>query len=94
MMALTDKRARARTIVHDVPENTIINVLSSYGILKHMLPTVMGGDLVFDQSQWILTGESLKWRKYDSCSLGAKAKDRCTRVEPRGNELRGSYLKS
>jgi hypothetical protein len=54
MMALTDKRARARTIVHDVPENTIINALSSYGILKHMLPTVMGGDLIFDQSQWIL----------------------------------------
>lgn len=53
MMALTDKRARARTIVHDVPESSIIEVLSSYGILKRMLPTQIGGDLVIDQTQWI-----------------------------------------
>lgn len=53
MMALTDKRARARTMVHDVPESSIVEVLSGYGILKYTLPTVMGGDLVFDQSRWI-----------------------------------------
>lgn len=54
MMALTDKRARARTMIHNVPESDIIEVLSSYGILKHMLPTVIGGDLAFDQIQWII----------------------------------------
>lgn len=54
MMALTDARARARTIVHDVPESKILDELSSYGILKHMLPKQMGGDLIIDQSHWIM----------------------------------------
>jgi len=54
MMALTDKRARARTIIHDVSENDIIDVLATFGITRRMLPTVIGGDLALDQFQWIV----------------------------------------
>lgn len=53
MMALTDKRARARTIVHDCAETDILHTLFRYGILRNMLPTAIGGDLVLDQSRWI-----------------------------------------
>lgn len=53
MMALTDKRARARTLIHDVPESDIVKVLENYGILKSMLPTDVGGDVVLDHVGWI-----------------------------------------
>lgn len=53
MMALTDKRGRARTLVHDVPESDVLQVLAKYGILKHMLPEVVGGDVVLDYASWI-----------------------------------------
>lgn len=53
MFALKDKESRSRTLFHDVPENDITQVLSSYGIQKDMLPTDMGGSLVLDQSDWI-----------------------------------------
>lgn len=50
---LTDKRARCRTIFHDVPEEKLIETLSEYGILGSMLPAEMGGSLNFEQSEWI-----------------------------------------
>lgn len=53
LMALTDKRLRARTIWHDIPETEIISALSEYGILKEMLPTEMGGDVLLDQVEWM-----------------------------------------
>ena len=33
--------------------NEIANVFSSYGILKDMLPTSMGGSIQLNQSEWI-----------------------------------------
>jgi hypothetical protein len=51
--ALQDKHTRCRKLVHDVPESQLLDVLSDYGILKEMLPTEMGGTIVFDQAEWI-----------------------------------------
>jgi hypothetical protein len=51
--SLMDKHARSRTLVHHVPEGQIVDVLSSYGILKIMLPTEMGGTIQFDQAEWM-----------------------------------------
>lgn len=53
MLALTDKRTRLRTIVHDVPVSQICDVLSAYGILREMLPTEMGGEVKLNQAEWI-----------------------------------------
>lgn len=47
------KDLRARSIMHDVPESELLDVLSNYGINKDMLPTQMGGTLVLDQEEWI-----------------------------------------
>lgn len=49
----TDKRARARTMFHNVPESKIVEKMSTYGILGSMLPTEMGGEIEFSQSEWI-----------------------------------------
>jgi hypothetical protein len=53
IFALKDKESRSRTLFHDVPESELFDVLSSYGIAKDMMPTDMGGNLEFDQSEWI-----------------------------------------
>jgi len=50
--ALMDTNARSRTILHDVPEDKIINDLSRYGILNFMLPTEMGGTVQHDADEW------------------------------------------
>lgn len=51
--AVFHKRLRDRNLQHDVPESQILDVLSSYGIMKDMLPLEMGGTIVLDQSEWI-----------------------------------------
>jgi hypothetical protein len=51
--ALLDKHKRSRIIIHDVPESQILDALSSYGILKHMLPVEMGGTVLLNQAEWI-----------------------------------------
>jgi hypothetical protein len=51
--AVCDKRLRERKLEHDVQENQIISVLSTYGIMKDMLPTEMGGTIELNQSEWI-----------------------------------------
>lgn len=48
MKATLDKVGRARTVIHDVPESEILDVLAEYGILKDMLPTPMGGTIHLD----------------------------------------------
>lgn len=53
ILALTDKRARARTIVHNVPESKILDALISYGISKEMVPTELGGSIVLNQREWM-----------------------------------------
>lgn len=53
MLALTDTRTRARTIVHNVPESTILDALISYGISKEMVPTELGGTIVLNQREWM-----------------------------------------
>jgi hypothetical protein len=51
--AVCDKRLRDRKLEHNVAESQILNVLSSYGIMKDMLPTQMGGTIELSQSEWI-----------------------------------------
>ena len=53
VFAFMKKRIRSRNIIHDVPESDILDVLEDYGILKDRLPTEMGGDLTFSQSEWL-----------------------------------------
>ena len=53
IFAVKDKESRSRTLFHDVPDGKILDVMSSYGIVKDTLPTDMGGNLEFDQSEWI-----------------------------------------
>jgi hypothetical protein len=50
---LSDKYSRSRMLRHDVPESQLLDVLSDYGILREVLPTEMGGTLLFDQAEWI-----------------------------------------
>lgn len=54
ILALTDRRARSRVVVHNVPVSEIIIVLSAYGIQREMLPTIMGGTVELDQQEWIV----------------------------------------
>jgi CRAL/TRIO domain len=51
--ALVDKHTRSRVLMHDVPESEILDVLSSYGVQKYMLPTQLGGTVLLDQAKWI-----------------------------------------
>lgn len=51
--ALVDKRTRSRILIHDVPDSRIFEDLSSYGILKFMLPVEMGGTVQLNPSRWI-----------------------------------------
>jgi len=53
LFALTDKRTRARTNLHNVPESEVLEVLSKYGILRDMLPTEMGGSIELNTYEWI-----------------------------------------
>jgi len=48
-------------VIHDgVPESEIVDALSQYGILQHMLPTEMGGTLQLDLSEWIAYRRSVE----------------------------------
>ena len=51
--AMLDKHFRSCIVIHDVPESEILDVLSSYGIQKDMLPTKLGGNILLDQAEWI-----------------------------------------
>lgn len=51
--ALADKRARSRAVIHDVSESETLKNLESFGILKDMLPTEMGGSLKLDLPEWM-----------------------------------------
>ena len=54
MMELKNRSSRARTLFHDVPENDIAEILSTFGIGKDVLPDeIPGGTVQFDQSLWI-----------------------------------------
>jgi len=55
LYAAMDKAARSRTLIHDVPENEMLDVLACYGIQKDTLPTGMGGPVDLDawSSLWV-----------------------------------------
>lgn len=50
---LTDKRARSRTVIHDVPPSDIVGILDEYGIRKDVLPQELGGTFRIDQKAWM-----------------------------------------
>jgi len=60
IMAVKSKSSRSRTLFHDVPEDEIVETLSTYGIFDSMLPTEMGGTLRFSQSEWIAQRRALE----------------------------------
>ena len=52
--AMLDKHGRFRILMHDVAtESELLDVLSSYGIEKYMLPTEMGGTVLLNQARWM-----------------------------------------
>jgi hypothetical protein len=53
VFSLMDMRTQSCTLVHYVPNSQILDDLSSYGILKNVMPTEMGGTIQLDQSEWI-----------------------------------------
>jgi len=53
IMALMDKEARARIIVHAASDSDILGALLCYGIHRNMLPTEMGGSVQLNQAEWI-----------------------------------------
>lgn len=53
LVATLSKEGRARTLIHDVPENEILDLLTNYGIRREMLPTSMGGTV--DLDKWLLS---------------------------------------
>jgi hypothetical protein len=60
-----DKRIRSRTLFHDVPESQIVDILSSYGILKEMLPTEMGGTVRLNQAEWMASRRAAEREEID-----------------------------
>jgi hypothetical protein len=60
-----DKRIRSRTLFHDVPESQIVDILSSYGILKEMLPTEMGGTVRLNQAEWMASQRAAESEEID-----------------------------
>lgn len=51
--ALIDTWSRSCTRVHNVPPHDIVRTLLAYGIEKEMLPTIVGGTVELDASEWI-----------------------------------------
>ena len=51
--AMMDSRGRTRVMIHDAPENEIVEILAGYGIQKDMLPTTMGGSIELNLCEWI-----------------------------------------
>ena len=51
--AILDKRTRSRSLYHNVPDCELLDVLSEYGLFKHMLPTEVGGTVHLSQSEWM-----------------------------------------
>lgn len=55
LMALMDKEARSRLVLHNVPVSEIATSLSNYGIAKESLPVEMGGPTRIDLDEWVAT---------------------------------------
>jgi hypothetical protein len=51
--AVLDKRNRTRVLCHPVSELEILDVLAGYGIPKECLPSEMGGEIPFNQLEWM-----------------------------------------
>lgn len=62
ILAIKTKYNRFRMNFHDVPDTEIANVLSEYGIQKHMLPTEMRGAIPLNlyQAEWIETRRAIE----------------------------------
>lgn len=62
ILALKTKYSRFRMNFHNVPDTEIANVLTEYGIQKHMLPTEMGGTIPLNiyQAEWIATRRAIE----------------------------------
>lgn len=52
LFALMNRKSRSRMVFHG-PESELFGSLSAYGILKSMLPSYMGGDIVMNMTEWI-----------------------------------------
>jgi hypothetical protein len=49
-------------MIHDVTESQVLDVLSSYSILKDILLTVMGGTILLDQAEWVASQRAAVFR--------------------------------
>jgi hypothetical protein len=61
--AYFDKRSRSRLLIHDVLESQVLDILSSYGIQKDMLPTEMGGTVLLDHAEWIASRRAVELKE-------------------------------
>lgn len=53
LKALMDRRGRSRMLLHSVTEKETVEVLSPYGIKRHMIPVHMGGTVCLCQKEWL-----------------------------------------
>lgn len=53
VFATMSRRTRARSPMHDGTESECLEILSSYGITKDMLPTSIGGTVNLDMMEWV-----------------------------------------
>jgi len=60
LFALTNKQVRSRVVFHDVPESDIVDSVAEYGILRDMLPTLMGGTVELNMSEWIANRRAIE----------------------------------
>lgn len=53
VLAFIDTWLLCRTLIHNVPESEIVSALEEFGIQREMLPTIMGGTVELNPSEWI-----------------------------------------
>lgn len=63
-LAVKGKQMRARTKVHDVPDSEIVTTLSSFGITRDALPTVMGGGVESNQLEWLANRRAVEMEEF------------------------------
>lgn len=60
LLSLMSRTQRSRRLIHEGSESEVLQVLSSYGLDKSMLPTEMGGTVKLNLSEWIANRRAIE----------------------------------
>lgn len=53
LLAVFDTESRSRMVLHDVPDDELVEDLRSFGFPRDAIPEEFGGEYAFDQSFWL-----------------------------------------